>query len=264
MNIFRNAWFSLRALLVRDRVGSEIDEELSFHLERETRMLVQSGLSAADARREAIMHFGGVQRYREECRDVQRVSWLEDLQTDVRFALRLIAHHPGFSTNVILISGLGIAACVTTFSLVSGILLAPLAFPGQDRVFSLLLNSAEGPTAAIPADTYLRLAAGSPVFQAVSTSAPSGAVVDIGDEPTRVSMAAVTPSFFNVFEVRPIFGRAFNDAEIAGRAPVLLLGYDTWTSQFGADRDIVGRRIRLDGVPNTIIGVMPPRFSGNF
>src|SRR4051794_26984534 len=129
--ILHKAWFSLRALVSRDRLGADIDDELSFHLERETRMLEQSRLSSSEARREAIRHFGGVQRYREECRDVQRVSWLEDLRSDVRFTMRLIARHPGFSANVILISGLGIAACVTTFSLVSGILLAPLAFPGQ-------------------------------------------------------------------------------------------------------------------------------------
>jgi predicted permease len=264
MKRLRNLWFSLRALVLRDRLRSEIDEELSFHLERETRMLEQQGLPPGEARREAVRHFGGVQRYREECRDVQHVSWIDDLRNDVRFAIRLIAHHPGFSGNVILISGLGIAACVTTFSLVSGILLAPLSFSGQDRVFSLELSSAEGLWAAIPGDTYLRLAAGSPVFQAVTATRPTGATVDIGGEPTRLSMAAITPSFFRVYKMHPVVGRSFTDDEVATRAPVLLLGYDQWTTNFGADRDIVGKTIRVDGVPNTIVGVMPPRFYGNF
>src|SRR5207302_7409539 len=124
-------WFSLQALFRSSQTGTDIDEELAFHLEREAKMYEQSGMSPADARREATRRFGGVQRYREECRDVRRVSWLEDLRTDVRFALRLAHHHPGFSANVILISALGIAACVTTFSLVSGIILAPLTFPDQ-------------------------------------------------------------------------------------------------------------------------------------
>src|SRR5688572_29076660 len=115
MRIFSALWFSLRALLGRDRDGADIDEELAFHLDREARLLEQSGMSPTDASREATMRFGGVQRYREEARDVRRLSWLTDLGTDARFALRLARHHPGFSVNVILISTLGIAACVTTF-----------------------------------------------------------------------------------------------------------------------------------------------------
>ena len=208
--------------------------------------------------------FGGVQRYREECRDVRRVSWLEDLRTDVRFALRLARHHPGFSANVILISALGIAACVTTFSLVSGILLAPLPFPEQDRVFSLELNSAQGTTAAIPADTYLRLAAGTPVFDAVTATAPSGTTVEVNGEQVRKDLAQVTASFFNVYRIRPIIGRSFTANEVADRSPVVLLGYDEWMNHYGGDRDIVGRPVTFDGAPHTIIGVMPPRFLGNF
>lgn len=264
MKMLSAFWFSLRALLGRDRVGTDIDDELAFHLERETRMLEQEGMSPAAARREATVRFGGVQRYREEVRDVRRVSWLEDLRTDVRFALRLARHHPGFSANVILISALGIAACVTTFSLISGILLAPLPFPEADRVLSLDLRTANVLTGSVPAETYRRLAAESSLFDGVTTTDATEATVDFNGEPSRLHLGAVTASFFRVYRIRPIIGRAFVEDEAANRTPVLLLGHDEWLNRYAGDRRVVGRQIRLDGVPHTIIGVMPPRFLGNF
>jgi hypothetical protein len=129
MKALNALWFTVRALVRRTRVDAELDEELAFHLDRETATHERDGMSAADARREAMRHFGGIQNVREECRDVRRVSWLKDLRADMRFALRLVRLYPGFSANVILISALGIAACATTFSLVSGIL-----FVGNGRL----------------------------------------------------------------------------------------------------------------------------------
>src|SRR6185503_12796320 len=111
MRTLNALWFSVRALLRRRRADAELDEELAYHLERETTLLVRKGLSAAEAQREATRRFGGVQRYREESRDVRRLSWLDDLNADVRFALRLVRHYPAFSANVVVIAGVGIAAC---------------------------------------------------------------------------------------------------------------------------------------------------------
>lgn len=257
-------WFSLRALFTRAQAGDDIDEELAFHLERETRMHEQSGMSPSEARREAMRTFGGVQRYREECRDVRRVSWLTDLGTDVRFALRLARHHPGFSANVILISALGIAACVTTFSMVSGILLSPLPFPDADRVFGLHLRAGSSISAAIPIDTYLALETGSPVLDAIAAIAPARAIAEVNGEPTVLSLERVTASLFPVFGIRPIIGRPFTTEEVAARAPVVLLGYTQWLSRYRGDRGVVGTVIDLDEQPNTIIGVMPPRFRAHF
>src|SRR5690349_8022991 len=90
-------WFSIRTLVHRNRADADIDEELAFHIEREAAMYERDGMSRDDARREAIRQFGGVQRYREECRDVRRTSLLDDAASDARFALRLIRLHPGFS-----------------------------------------------------------------------------------------------------------------------------------------------------------------------
>ena len=254
-------WFSLRALVARRRLDDELDEELAFHLERETAVHERGGMTRADARREAMRRFGGLQRVREECRDVRHLSWLHDLLTDIHFAFRLARHYPGFSANVILIAALGIAACATTFSLVSGILLSPLPFSAPDRVMSLHLRSEDGDmTAAFPRDAYLRLAAGSPAVEAIAAYSPGGAAVDWSGEPERISAEQVTPSFFRVFGIAPLVGRPFTEQEGIEQSPVALLGHELWRTRFGGDSAVLGRRLSLDGKPYTVIGVMPPRF----
>ena len=138
------------------------------------------------------------------------LSLLRDLRTDVRFALRLARHQPGFSISVVVIAALGIAACATTFSLVSGILLSPLPFSAPDRVAQIALVSPDGSeSAALPRDDYLRLAAGSPVLDAVATFSPGRASVDWRGEPEQLQTERVTPSFFRVFGVAPSLGRPF-------------------------------------------------------
>jgi putative ABC transport system permease protein len=261
----RRFWFAARALLWRTRVDAEIDEELAFHVERETALLVKRGLSPADARREALIRFGGVQRYREECREVRHVSWVDDLAADGRFALRLVRFHPGFSANVIIIAALGVAVCSTTFSLVSGILLSPLPFSTPERVATIELESREGSsTAAFPTDGYLRIAAGSPVIDAIAAYRPRSLATVWNDEPERISGELVTPSFFRVFGIAPVVGRVFTDEEAESKAPVVLLGNELWRARFNADPSVVGRRIVLDDAPHTIIGVMPARFRAQF
>jgi putative ABC transport system permease protein len=258
-------WFSVRSLVIRRRADTELDEELAYHIEREAAMYEHQGMSRADARREAHRQFGGVARYRDECRDVRRTTWLDDARADIGFALRLIRLYPGFSANVILISALGIAACATTFSIVSGILLSPLPFSAPDRIGWIELRSAEGSASvALPIDAYLRVAAGSPVIEAIAAFRPSGAAVEWNGEPERIRTELVTPSFFRVFGITPIVGRVFTTDETAQQTPVALLGYETWRTRFNEDPAVVGRRLSLDDVSYTIVGVMPARFRAHF
>src|ERR1043166_7762801 len=257
----RRFWFALRALVLRRRADAELDEELSFHLEREASLYAHAGMSGDAARRRAARQFGGVLRYREECRDVRGTNWIDDLRTDVRLALRLVRFQPAFSANVILIAALGIAACTTTFSLVSGILLSPLPFSAADRIASLQLQSPEGRgSAAIPLDAYERLAAGTPVLDAIAAFRPGNSATNWGGEPDRVRTELVTPSYARVFGIAPIMGRWFSESEATEHAPVALLGSTLGTQRFHRDWSVLGKRVTLDDVPHTIIGVMPPRF----
>ena len=259
--MLKSLWFSLRSLAFRSNADGDIDEELAYHLEREAAMYERDGMSRDDARREALKQFGGVERYRDECRDVRRTSLVDDAITDVRHALRLVRLHPGFTANVVLISALGIVACATTFSVVSGVLLTPLPFPNADRVASFELEASDGTlTAALPLDAYQRIASGSPVIEAIGASYPSGSGVDWNGEPEQASIQYATPSFLRVFGIAPVIGRSFTAEEAESHAPVVLLGNSAWHEHFKADPNVVGRRIGLDGVPHTIIGVLPRDF----
>jgi putative ABC transport system permease protein len=248
-------------VLFRTKADADIDEELAYHIEREAAMYERNGMSRDDARREALKQFGGVSRYRDECRDVRRTSIVDDAATDVRHALRLLRLHPSFSANVIVISAIGIVACATTFSIVSGVLLSPLPFPHAERIASVELEAKDGSaSAALPVDLYQRIESGSPVIDAIAASYPGGAGVDWNGEPENASIQFITPSFLRVFGVAPQIGRAFTPEEAESHAPVVLLGNAAWHERFKGDPGVIGQRINLDGVPYTIIGVMPPAF----
>ena len=186
MRLIKSLWFSLRSLAFRTKADADIDEELSYHIDREAAMYEREGMSRDDARREALRQFGGIARYRDECRDVRRTSLLDDLASDVRFALRLVRLHPGFSANVILVAALGIAVCASAFSVVSGILLTPLPFPNAAHVGSVQLEAADGSsTAALPALEVARIANDTTRIAAVAAFEPGGATVEWQGEPER-------------------------------------------------------------------------------
>src|SRR4029079_5577915 len=128
-------------------------------------------------------------RYRDECRDVRRTSLLDDLASDVRFALRLVRLHPGFSANVMLVAALGIAVCASAFSVVSGILLTPLPFANASHVASVQLEAADGSSsAALPASEVGRIARETTLVSAVAAFQPGDATVEWQGEPERVRL----------------------------------------------------------------------------
>jgi len=261
MRMIKSLWFSVRSLVFRAKADADIDEELSYHIDREAAMYERDGMSRDEARREAVRQFGGIARYRDECRDVRRTSLLDDLASDVRFALRLVRLHPGFSANVILVAALGIAVCASAFSVVSGILLTPLPFANASHVASVQLEAADGSSsAAFPASEFARIARDTTLVAAVAAFEPGGATVEWQGEPERVRLELVTPSFFRVFEITPVAGRVFTNDEGAERSPVALLGYDFWRARFNGDPSVVGKTVKLDSTLYTIVGVTPRYF----
>ncbi len=254
----------LRDLFARQPRDAELAEEIRAHIEERADEFMARGLSPADAMAAARRAFGNVAQVEERSGDVWRVP-LESVLQDVRYALRLVRRYPAFSANVVLISALGIAAVTATFSLVSGILLAPLPFSSADHVFELDLRSETGvESAAIPTDAYLRLAAGSPVVEAAAMAEPGRVRADWNGEPTLLDAALAEPSLFAVYRVTPTLGRPFTEDEAGQGAPVVLLGNGLWRSRFAADSTVIGRQVLLDGAPHTVIGVMPPGFRAQF
>jgi putative ABC transport system permease protein len=261
MRALRRIRYRLRALLERGRLEDEMDAELRFHIEAEAEKNVKRGMSPAEARRAAMVSFGGLEPKKEDCRDSWGVRWIETLVQDLRFGIRSLARHPGFTLVVVLTLALGIGANASVFSVVRGVLLRPLPYERGDQIV-LLRQSAPRPGIR---DLGLSVAEVQD-FRQQNTTLDS--VVEYhsmnftllgGSEPQRVRTGVVSANFFDVLEVEPVLGRTFRPDEDAPDAePVLVLSWDYWRRRQGGDPTIVGRRFEMNDRVHTVVGVLPP------
>jgi putative ABC transport system permease protein len=255
----------LRAIRQRAATDRELDEEISYHLERETEKNLGLGMTRAEARRAALVQFGGVQRAREDHRDVRRVSWLEDFLSDTRFALRSLRRTPGIAGAAVITLALGIAANVAIFSAVNAVILRPLPFPQADRLVVIGEDNRE--TGVMFDDTtpanWLDWRAGVSAFDdamAYINGVGQSSLTGRGDL-RLVRTLRVSGNFFDVLGARPALGRPFRDDETwAAGGHVAMLSDRAWREHFGADPSVVGTTITLDGTALEVVGVMPPRF----
>ncbi|MBF5043199.1 ABC transporter permease [Aggregicoccus sp. 17bor-14] len=258
----------LKGLIFRAPVAEEVDAELKFHLEMVTKELVEGGMSPEAARAEALRRFGDVGAVRKECgqlgraeqRERQRAQWLSELVQDVGYALRQLRRVPGFTLTAVLTLALGIGATTAIFSAVRSVVLRPFAWAHPERVM-LVQESYRGQPASMSVGNYVDLKAGSHSFQAFAAEEFTGASLQEGENPERLSAGRVTHDFFSVFGVRPQLGRTFLPEEDApGASPVVVLSHGLWTRRFGADPSLVGKSVRIDGQSHTVVGVMPRGF----
>src|SRR6266446_3372134 len=141
---FRQMALRLRTLLQRNRVERELEEEFQFHIEQRTELEIARGLSPAEARFVALRVMDGLEQRKEECRDMRRVNYVDDLLRDVQYAGRNLRRSPGFATLAVLIMALGIGANTAVFSVVNAVLLKPLSYRDPDRIVTLSDFSTKG------------------------------------------------------------------------------------------------------------------------
>lgn len=194
---------------------------------------------------------------------------MNGLLQDARYALRMWARHPGFTGVAVLTLALGIGANTTIFSVVNATVLAPLPFPESDRLVTIWKGRTAAPAQRniVSMDDYRLWLERNDTLEALAVFDSAGRGYNLsGDgEPERVSGVRVTASFFDVLGVPPLIGRTFLLAEEdPGRDAVVVLSHGLWTRRYGADPSIVGREIRIDGEPRTVVGVMPPRMRFQF
>lgn len=249
-----------RALFRSGRVDAELAEEMRFHVERETNANIARGMSSDAAQRAARLTFGSVDATHERSRDERPGSGIRQMLRDVRFGMRLLAKSPVFGITGVAIVALGIGAATAIFTVVYGVMLRPLPFREPEQLVSIWLQrqlARNYPAAADVAE--LRELRG--VFSGVALFRNWNLNL-VGDgEPERLQGARVSPNLFAVLGVPAALGRTFTDDEDQpGHDRVVLLSDALWRTRFGADRDVVGRQIQLNGSPHTVIGVMPPDF----
>src|SRR5919112_5310040 len=238
----------VRALLKREEMEGELDEELRFHIEKEIERNVARGMSPAEARRVALVEFGGVERVREECRDVRGVRLLEDLLQDLRYALRVLTKSRAFTLVSVLSLALGIGVNATVFGFVNAVMLRPLPLPRHGELVRIQDDN-------LPAySDYLAFRDRAEVFRGLAA----------GDFPARAEVALVSGNYFDVLGVRPALGRTFTPDEDGpnNTTPVAVISHGLWQSRFGADPAVVGKTFKLRRVPFTVIGVAPREFNG--
>ncbi len=264
MRILRVLHQTLRALWSGDRLDEEAREEIAAHVERQTALNVASGMTAAEARRAAALDVGQVPQLTEACRDARGLGWWDALRGDLRYGLRQIRSHPGFSLAAIATLALGVGATSAVFAVVDAVLLRPLPFSAPDRLYSLYEFNSRGNigrTRAAPLN-FLDWQQQATSFSGMAAHVGTGFALTGGGEPEFTLGQLVTPNFLDVLGVQPMLGRGFQEIETeAGRNRVAILNHALWLRRYGGDPSVVGRATSMNGQPYLIVGVMPPSFN---
>ena len=266
-HFLREAFNRIRALFRKAPLDQELNQEMASHLEMAVEENIGRGMSREEARRQALVRFGGMQQSLELHREARGLPWLDVLTQDLRFTFRTLKRDYGFTTIAVLILALGIAANITVFSVVNTILLRPLPFPhSQDLVRIVEKNVEYGESGrTYTADATQDFQQQNHSFQSVSGyfafSAPDNFKLMGNSQPIPVTGMLVAEGFFQTLGVEPSLGRLFKSQEFVKHAqPVAVLTYSFWKRQFAGDRSIIGRAIDLSSTSVTVIGVLPNTF----
>src|SRR5216683_1373275 len=254
----------LRNLFRKDVVERETDQELRFHLERQIALHMAAGISPEEARRAALLEFGGVEQFKEECREARGVNRIESLLADVRYGFRSLRKSPGFAIVSVLTLALGIGANTAIFSMVNALLLHPYNFPDLDRLVRVWENRGidEGADARfIAPQDAADLLSGAPVFDALTTYKCGDFNLSAEGNVQPVLGCHISANFFDVLGVGPALGRTFSVAEEQpGADQVAVVSYGFWQRRFGGDAGLLGKTIQMNGKKYTVVGIMPRGF----
>jgi predicted permease len=250
---------SVKTLLRGRAEERQLDAELKLHLEYQIAQNVAAGMSTTEARRAALLDFGGVEQMKEDCRDMRKANWIEDLLQDVRYGIRMLLNSPGFTTVAVLTLALGIGANTAIFSVVDAVLLKPLPFRQPDRVVALWETETAPGNFPLNGMDYLDWRQGNTTFADMTLySWPRLANVSAKDFAEGTIFTQVQANFFALLGVQAQLGRTFAaDEDKNGGAHVAILSDGFWKAKFAAKRDVVGASLRINDEAYTVIGVMP-------
>jgi predicted permease len=249
----------------RSRIAAELEAEFSFHLEMEAAENIRRGMSEAEARRAALLRFGGRQRFGEETRDARGVVALDNLARDTRFALRRLKRAPAFAIGVIATLGIGIGTAIGIGTIVYGVLLRDLPYHDPDRLVRVgLITDGIGVSGDLQSPaTYFHFAKSARSFTALGAYWTSGDFnVTDGETPVPVTVALMTPNTFTLLGVHPLHGQLFEpgDTSWSNERSAILISESLWRRRYGADPKIIGRRIDINRGARYVVGILPRSF----
>jgi predicted permease len=263
----RQSFARLRAFFGSRKLDSELDAEMRSHIEFATEDNMRRGMTAEEARRQAMIQFGGATQAKEKQRDARGLPWLEVLLQDVHYTLRTLGRDRSFTAIAVLILGLGIGANIAVFSVVNTILLRPLPFNDPQQLVRIMTKATTGGESSMTftTDAVEAFQQRNQSFATVSgyfafSTADNLKLMGNG-QPTPITGILVAENFFETLGVGPSLGRRFTKEEFLQHSrPVVLLSYPFWKRQFDGNTGIAGKTINLNGTPVTVAGVLPQSF----
>ena len=272
----------LRTLFRRARYESELEEEMQFHLNARAAELERTGVAAAEARRRARVEFGGWESHKDGMRQARRLRWLDEIATDLRYALRTLRRSPSFALVSVASLALAIGANTNIFSVTHQLLYLRLGVPNAKelRVLSvkgpspIVMHSSWGNSSSehgqswadsVPYPIFKQLQAGARSVTGLAGFKDLGQVsVTVGGDARSQTAQVVSGNLYQTLQVEPKLGRAIlpSDEGAAGTGFVAVLSDHYWKTTFGGRDDVIGKTLRVNGNIITIVGVNPPSFTG--
>jgi predicted permease len=271
----RESFYRLNSVFRRERLDRELEAEMLAHLQFATEDNLQRGLPPSEARRQALVQFGGPQQSKEQHREARGLPLLDSFFQDLRFALRTLRKSPGFAAVAVLTLALGIGANTGIFSVLREVLLQNLPVPHPKE---LVLLYSPGPhhghvssdeygtdgAESFSYPMYLNLRDRNQVFAGLAAKDTAGVNLTFHGNTERAQADVVTGNYFQTLGVNPAIGRTLEPADTAtiGGSPVVLLDYSYWKTRFGGDPSILNQAVLVNERPMTVVGVVQPGFDG--
>lgn len=257
----------LQALLGRKRLDAEMSEEIRLHLELQTEQNIAAGIEPDEARYAALRQFGGVEQVKERCRDQRSWVWLELAIKEIGFAVRSLRRAPGFSLAVLTTLALCLGPNTAILSALYTFVYKPLPFHEPSRLVAIS-NVAErqgGAKRQSSIAQYLDFKAHADRFEGFTCFNSKNIVIGDQENPAHRPGLETSADFFSVLGVQPLLGRYFSaDETTPGKSRVVVLSRLAWSERYGGDPNVIGREIRMDDEPFTVIGVAPGNFEELF
>ena len=255
-------WRRLRALFARARIEREMREEMRQHVDLEAAELARTrGLAASEARRQALIAFGGVARFEEEHRDARGTRWLEDFARDLRYAARSLARSPAFTLSAAAVLALGIGSTTAIFSAVDAVVIARLPYPHDEQLVRIFEQNAPGHRWNISNADFLAVDAEQRSFSAVGSMRYGEVAISTGGDPRRAVVVRATSGFFRAIGVLAEHGRLLEPRDDVRGAPnVLVVTHEFAEHELGGAAAAVGKSVTVDGAAATVVGVLPPGY----
>ena len=249
-------------LATRRTYDQRLTEEIEEHIALQTADNLRAGLSPVEARRQAMVKFGGVEAMKQDYRAERGLLFIENLVRDVRFALRMLRKSPGFTAVAIVTLALAIGANAVVFSVLNALILHPLHVPQSESLYGIQHGNEASSSQSYP--DYLDLLERNHSFDDLAAYDAAQVGLDTGENTSRVWIVLASGNYFDVLRLQPFLGRFFHASDEHGpnSAPYVVLTHDYWHTHFQDDRGVVGRIVQVNKHPYTVIGVAPPRFNG--